>query len=142
MTRFLSALALLLFTTAPAAAQVGVGGLIGDPTGLTLKAGAGQGAIVLDIDLDGRIYGQLHYLVREQRLPATGSDVRFSFGPGVIIGEGPGDDTAVGLSALFGLGWYIDPRFEIFGQVTPRLILTPDTDGDVGAAAGVRFILF
>ena len=139
MTRVL--FALLVFTAAPAAAQVGVGGLIGDPTGLTLKAGAGRGAIVLDIDIDDSVYGQVHYLVREQRLPATGSDVRFGFGPGVIVGEA-GNDTFVGLSALFGLGWYIDPRFEIFGQVTPRLILTPDTDGDIGAAAGVRFILF
>jgi hypothetical protein len=138
MTRFLSALALLLFTAAPAAAQVGIGGLIGDPTGLTLKAGAGRGAIVLDVNLDDAIYGQLHYLIREQRLSGTGSDIRFSFGPGVILGES-GNDTAVGLSALFGLGWYIDPRFELFGQVTPRLILTPDTDGDVGVAAGLRF---
>lgn len=138
MTRFLFALA-LLFTAVPASAQVGIGGLIGDPTGLTLKAGAGRGAIVLDVDLDDAIYGQLHYLVREQRLAGTGSDVRFSFGPGVILGEAGRDDVFVGLSALVGLGWYIDPRFELFGQVTPRLILTPDTDGDVGAAVGLRF---
>ena len=141
MTRLLASLALLAVTALPAAAQVGIGGLIGDPTGLTLKAGAGRGAIVIDLNLDDAIYGQLHYLIREQRLPATGSDVRFAFGPGLLVGEA-GDDTAVGVSALFGLGWYIDPRFEIFGQVTPRLILTPDTDGDVGAAAGVRFYLF
>lgn len=141
MTRFLTALALLLVTAAPAAAQVGIGGLLGDPTGLTLKAGTGQGAIVLDVDLDDAVYGQLHYLIREQRLPGTASDVRFGFGPGVLIGEA-GDETAIGLSALFGASWYIDPRFEIFGQVTPRVLLTPDTDGDVGAAAGVRFFLF
>ncbi len=141
MTRLSALFALLLWSTAPATAQVGIGGLLGDPTGLTIKAGAGQGAIVIDVDLDNAIYGQLHYLVREQRLAGTGSDVRFGFGPGVIIGEA-GDDTFIGLSALLGLGWYLDPRFEIFGQVTPRVILTPDTDGDVGAAAGVRFYLF
>lgn len=142
MTRFFSALALLLFTAAPAAAQVGIGGLLGDPTGLTLKAGTGQGAIVIDVNLDDAVYGQLHYLIREQRLPGTGSDIRFGFGPGVLVGEAPGDETRIAISALLGLGWYLDPRFEIFGQVTPGVELTPDTDGRVGAAVGARFFLF
>ena len=131
-------LVLALFSATAASAQVGVGGLIGDPTGVTLKFGVGRGAVALDIDLNDAIYGQLHYLIREQRLAGTGADVRFLFGPGVLVGEA-GNDTAVALSAMLGLSWYVDRQFELFGQLTPRLFVSPDTDGDVGAAVGLRF---
>ena len=136
MTR-LFLLAAILFAPL-ASAQVGLGGLVGDPTGLTGKFGVGRGALTLDVDLDGAVYGQLHYLIREQRLRGAGADVRLLFGPGVLVGEA-GDDTAVALSALLGLSWYIDPAFELFGQLTPRLFVSPETDGDVGAAFGIRF---
>ncbi len=140
MTKILAGLALAaaLFVAPTAHAQVGVGGLIGDPTGLTVKLGVGRGAVAVDVDLRGDIYGQLHYLVREQRLRGAGADVRFLFGPGVLVGEA-GNDTAIALSALLGLSWYADRQFEIFGQLTPRLFVSPDTDGDVGAAFGIRF---
>lgn len=123
----------------PTQAQVGFGGLIGDPTGLTVKLGVGRGAVAVDLDLKDAIYAQLHYLLREQRVSGSSADVRFMVGPGVLVGEGPNDDLAVALSALLGLNWYADRQFEIFAQLTPRLFVTPDVDGDVGAAIGLRF---
>ena len=137
MTRFLLLAAVLIAPVA--SAQVGFGGLIGDPTGVTAKFGVGRGAVALDVDLRGDIYGQLHYLIREQRLRGAGADVRVLFGPGLLVGEAGNDDTAVALSALLGLSWYVDPQFEVFGQLTPRLFVAPETEGDVGAAFGIRF---
>ena len=136
--RLLSLLFALALATPAAHAQFGVGGIIGDPTGVTAKIGAGRGALTLDVNIDDAVYGQLHYLLREQRLRGAGADVRFLVGPGVLVGEG-GDDPVVALSALFGLNWYIDPQFEVFGQLTPRLFVTPFTEGDVEAAFGLRF---
>lgn len=131
--------ALALVTIAPAAsAQVGIGGLLGDPTGLTLKLGGGRGGVAVDVGLEGPLFVQAHYIVRETRLRGAGADVRFLFGPGGFFADTEPDATA-GVSALLGLSWYVTPEFELFGQVTPGISLTPDTDGDVGAAAGLRF---
>jgi hypothetical protein len=132
-------LALVLLAAVPAAsAQVGIGGLIGDPTGLTVKLGGGRGGVAIDVGLDGPLFVQAHYLVREQRLRGAGADVRFLFGPGGFFQDTEPEAT-LGVSALLGLSWYVTPDFELFGQVTPGISLTPDTEGDVGAAAGLRF---
>lgn len=130
--------ALLALLAAPAAsAQIGIGGLIGDPTGLTLKVGAGRGGLAVDVGLADDLSVQAHYIIRESRLGGTGADVRFLFGPGGFFRDA--DDAQAGVSALFGLSWYIVPEFEAFGQLTPGIRLTPDTDGQVGAAVGLRF---
>ena len=137
-TLLLGALAAVLLAAPVASAQVGIGGLIGDPTGLTVKLGAGRGGLAIDVGLDDNLFVQAHYIVRETRLRGAGADVRFLFGPGGFYQKRDGDD-ALGLSALLGLSVYVTPEFELFGQITPGIRLTPDTDGDVGAAVGLRF---
>ena len=137
-TLLLGALAAVLLAAPVASAQVGIGGLIGDPTGLTVKLGAGRGGLAVDVGLDDNLFVQAHYIVRETRLRGAGADVRFLFGPGGFYQKRDGDD-ALGLSALLGLSVYVTPEFELFGQITPGIRLTPDTDGDVGAAVGLRF---
>ena len=135
-----SALTLLLaFAATPAvSAQVGIGGLVGDPTGLTVKIGAGRGGVAVDVGLSRNLFVQAHYLIRETRLRGAGADVRFLFGPGGFYQKRDGDD-ALGVSALLGLSVYVAPEFELFGQVTPGIRLTPDVDGRSGVAAGLRF---
>ena len=123
---------------APASAQIGIGGLIGDPTGLTVKLGGGRGGVAVDVGLQDDLLVQAHYLVREQRLRGAGADVRFLFGPGGFFQDRPGD-AEIGVSALLGLSAYVAPAFELFGQVTPGIALTPDVDSNVGAAVGLRF---
>lgn len=132
-------LALALLAAVPAAsAQVGIGGLIGDPTGLTVKLGAGRGGVAVDVGLEDDLFVQAHYLVRETRLRGAGADVRFLFGPGGFFRDTEPDPT-LGLSALLGLSVYVTPEFELFGQVTPGISLTPETNSDIGAAVGLRF---
>ena len=48
------------------------------------------------------------------------------------------DDTVAGLSATAGLGFLFSERFELYGQVTPRIALTPATEGDIGGGIGFR----
>lgn len=138
MPRFLLLLAALALAAPSARAQVGIGGLIGDPTGLTVKLGGGRGGVAVDVGLKDKLFVQAHYLIREQRLRGAGADVRFLFGPGGFI-QTSDDDPTLGVSALLGLSVYLAPQFELFGQVTPGISLTPDVDSNVGAAAGLRF---
>ena len=134
--------ALLLALTPTADAQrgrFGIGGQIGEPTGVTLKFGTGRGAIDMaagwDLSSD-HIFVQGHYLLSERGFPG-GSGLGYFYGPGVFVAA-TDDNAAFGLSFNAGINVYTGP-LEFFGQVTPRLQLVDDTDFDLGAALGLRF---
>lgn len=136
------ALLLSLASAAHAQGSFGIGGQVGTPTGLTIKL---RGASSLDFAAgwnDDRVFLQGHYLLAERRLPASGTDLRTFYGPGLFVrirdNDGGDDQTDLGLSFNAGLAVYTGP-VEIFGQLTPRLRLTNETDFDLGAALGLRF---
>lgn len=135
--------------TSPALAQrepgsLGIGAQFGEPTGFTIKF-YNPGAMSYDFlaawDLDNFFYVNGHG-VWERHLNQSGRAHVF-FGPGAFVGfrereNEDGDDTVAGVSATAGLGFVFN-KFELFGQLTPRLSVTPDTEGDFGGGVGVRF---
>lgn len=143
---FLLLSALLLASTGDAHAQrppgdFGIGGVIGDPSGLSLKWYP-RGDFAYDLlvawDLDDFIFLNAHGLFER---PMRNAPFRFFYGPGGYIGildRGRDDDVVLGVSGNFGLSYFVEP-FEIFVQITPRLNIIPSTDGDLGAGIGVRF---
>ncbi len=84
--RLLSILALLLLAPA-ASAQLAIGGQVGDPTGLSLKFGAGSGALLLGVgwDLDESVSAEGHYVLSARRVNGARSDVRLFYGPGAFV---------------------------------------------------------
>jgi len=143
-------LALALLSAAPALAQqrgsFGIGGQVGDPTGLTMRFGGATGGAV---DLaagwnlsNDAIFAQGHYLIAQNRLGTPPADLRLFYGPGLFVGvnDRPGRDneTSFGISFAAGLSYYTGP-VEIFGQLTPRLQLVDETDFQLGGALGLRF---
>ena len=137
-------LALLFACALPASAQssgFGIGGQLGDPTGVTLRFDSGRSAFDLAAgwDLNGdRLFVQGHLLLRAQRIPGAASDLRYFYGPGVFLSTGDNRDTGLGVSFNAGVGYHTG-QIEIFGQLTPRLALAPGTDFDLGGALGVRY---
>ena len=83
------------------------------------------------------MFVQGHYLIRERPFPG-GSGIGYYYGPGLFVASAGGGDPAFGLSLNVGANYYTGP-IEIFGQLTPQLLLSPETDGDLGAALGLRF---
>jgi hypothetical protein len=143
MKRLLLILGVMCALAPAAAAQpgaFGIGGQIGEPTGLTLKFAGRPGLdLAAEWDFDDYFFVQGHLLLSERRFPGTAADVRYFYGPGLFLADRSGsDDLAFGLSFNLGVNYYTGP-VEIFGQVTPRLRLTPDSDFDLGAALGLRF---
>lgn len=139
---------LIALTATDASAQrgsLGIGGQIGEPTGLSLRLGAGRGALDFQAGWnlsDDYLFAQGHYLLANNRLPTSGADVRAFYGPGVFVAthnaDGPGDnDTAFGLSVNAGVSAFFN-AFEIYGQITPRLQLVDETDFDLGGGLGAR----
>ncbi|HIG74144.1 MAG TPA: hypothetical protein EYQ24_06110 [Bacteroidetes bacterium] len=139
----LSRLALLLaalFLTSAASAQTGIGAQLGDPTGVSLKFGAGSGSVALaagwDLgDGDDQLSLEGHYFLRETRIPGD-ADLALFYGPGVFVQARENSDTAFGASFGIGLSLYATRDIEIYGLVSPRLQLIDETDFDLGGGIG------
>ena len=141
MRRLLPAL-LVCLAAPPAAAQLGVGGQVGSPTGLSLKLGQGRGAVLLAAgwDLDDAVEVEGHYLLRDRRLRGSQTNVRLFYGPGAFV-RSRNDDTDAGVSLGAGLSAALAPELELYGLVSPRLRLTDETDFELGAGLGLRVYL-
>lgn len=123
--------------------SVGLGLQVGDPSGLTLKfykAGKASVDILAAWDLNDYLFVNVHALYHK---PLGGArNVNFFYGPGAFIAfyeRGRYEDyLGVGISGNFGINVFFD-QFELFGQITPRLQVIENTDGDLGGGIGLRF---
>ncbi len=140
MRSLLSLTALLLAPTALAQpGAFGIGGQIGEPTGLTLKFGGRPGVdLAAEWDFGDYFFVQGHVLLAERRFPGAPADIRYFYGPGLFLGANDNGGSAFGFSFNAGINYYTGP-VEIFGQLTPRLRLAPDSGFDFGGAVGLRF---
>lgn len=133
----------------PVAAQevdqnIGLGGQVGQPTGLSLKIYRPERMsfeFLAAFDLDNFLYLNVHGLF-ERPISDAGA-LNLIYGPGAFIGtynrpRDPEDDIALGISGRIGVNYYIK-QFELFMQVTPRLELTPSTTADLGGGLGFRY---
>lgn len=132
----------------PAEAQrvpgnVGIGLQLGDPSGVSLQFYSREPAwdFLAAWDFDDFFFLNVHALY--DRPLGDRRDFFLFYGPGGFIGfrdrdRRDDDDVVVGISGTIGIGFLIE-EFEIFGRITPRLSLVPDTDGDVGGGIGARY---
>lgn len=136
---------------------VGVGMIIGDPTGLSLKswldrthaidAGLGWNTHHEDefhLHVDYLIHDFSAFRVRSGRMP-------FYYGIGGVVAQDDydhyhnhayhhHDDTHLGVRIPLGISYsFASNPLELFAELAPRLDLTPGTDFMVDAAMGVRF---
>ncbi len=123
----------------------GIGFQAGDPTGLSMQFYKNHGVttdILLAYNWEDFFFLNVHGLWNVH----LDSHERFHFfyGPGAFVGErdyqseGRDDDVEAGVSGNFGLNFVLH-RVELFGQVTPRLALTPGTNFEWGGGLGLRF---
>lgn len=124
---------------------VGLGGQIGEPTGVTLKffnEDSPSYDFLAAWDLEEFFFLNAHALFENDiETENLDQDLEWFVGPGGFIGffDRPGSEAGVGISGTIGMNLVFDRRVELYGQLTPRLGLIPDTDGTFGGGAGVRF---
>lgn len=155
MKRYIASLAFLLglfLTAGSVQAQrvpgaVGLGGQVGDPSGVTLKI-YNPNTISYDFlaawDLNDFFFLNLHGLYERPLELENVSGVEYFFGPGGFVGirdraEPVEDDFVFGISGRIGVNIPLEDRFEFYAQFTPRINLVPDTEGDLGGGIGVRY---
>ena len=155
-TAGLSALLLLGLASQPDSAHaqrrsgaVGVGGQIGSPTGLSLKfynAGGPSYDALVAWDLDDFFFLNVHGQFNRSIQTNNVDGLEWFFGPGAFIGfrdnsdsNNQDDDAVFGISGRVGLNLVLEQQFEFYAQLTPRISLAPDTDGDLGGGVGFRY---
>jgi hypothetical protein len=134
-TLLITGLILFALATSALAGSVGLGFMIGEPTGLSLKAWSGSRTAfdvaagwslgssdwVYDLDVDMR--GSLPYY--------------FGLGGRVLLREG--HDSKLGVRLPLGLDYIThDQRFDFFIEVAPIINLVPDTELDISGGIGAR----
>lgn len=133
---------------------LGVGIIIGEPTGVTLKKWLGKDRAIdaaAGWDFSGHDSFQFHadYLLHNFGLLKTGNlggRLPLYYGVGGRISFNDHHDghdhhdTVVGVRVPVGLA-YLFPKapVEMFVELVPILNIVPDTDLDLGAAIGVRY---
>lgn len=127
----------------PQGRNVGLGGQIGSPSGVTLKMATPGRAFAWDFlaawDLGDFFFLNMHGNFQEWVDPET--NVGFYYGPGGFVGfyERRNDTDAVfGLSVMGGVNLFVE-RFEFFAQIMPQLEVIPSTDGHFRGGVGLRY---
>lgn len=125
---------------------VGLGGQLGDPTGVTLKihnANTPSYDFLAAWDLDDFFFLNAHALFENDiDTEDFDPDLNWFIGPGGFVGffDGPVEEEArFGVSGTIGLNLVFNRRVELYARFTPRINLLPNTDGDVGGGLGVRY---
>lgn len=135
---------------------VGLGGQLGEPTGITLKfydAVNPSYDFLAAWDLTDDFFFLNAHALFENNIQGQNADpdLHWIIGPGGFIGidEDPREEAGIeddaqeevvlGLSGTIGLNLVFNDRVELYGRFTPRISLTPDTDGAFGGGAGLRY---
>lgn len=131
--------------------HLGIGGIIGEPTGASVKyvideRFAVQGALGLSIIEKGFWIGGDFLL---QFRNAFTSDGRWPLylGGGIVIqdrgnrGKTAKGDASLGVRAVAGVEFHATERLSIFGEVSMQPFLIPSIDFGVGLGVGARYWL-
>lgn len=125
--------------------HIGIGIIVGEPTGVDLKwflseDNAVEFAAAWSLSGNNNLHLQGEYLfhnyglitVEKGKLPLF-----FGVGGRLIFREN--QDNILGIRIPVGLAYEFDAPFDVFVELVPILDLTPDTDFDLEAAIGGRF---
>ena len=126
--------------------NLGVGLIVGAPTGLSLKVW--QDSIhAVDVGLgwtaehNENFHLHADYLYHDFSVfkPSTGR-MPLYYGVGGAISKKSGNDAHVGIRVPFGISYFFAKSpLEIFGELAPRADLSPSTHLTADAALGIRF---
>ncbi len=143
--RLMLALVILAAALPAAAGDTGLGIIIGEPTGLSLKHWTGRSKAI-DLaaawSFEGEDALHLHgdlLIHRYDWIEVDGEGLPTYLGVGVRM-KLVDDDALIGARFPIGLAYAFDRnRFDFFFELVPIMDLAPDTDFSLNAGLGLRF---
>jgi hypothetical protein len=154
----------LLALTAPQKAQAanaatgtGIGIILGDPSGLSMKIPQGSRSInlILGYDLDGGCcgpgpgpgpygdgwlyFGGDYVWYNYNLFPVSPGRLPLYYGPGAYVAVG-NDDPILGVRGVVGIEYqFATAPFDLFLEIGPRINVFPNTHADAFGGFGARF---
>jgi len=132
--------------------DLGVGVMVGEPTGLSVKywlddEQAIDGAVGWSFSGKDSLHLHADYLVHRFDFFDNPEDAEGLAGTAFYYGVGArlkdkdrDDDTAFGIRIPLGITHlFADAPFDLFAEIVPLVDLTPDVDLDLNVAVGLRF---
>jgi len=129
--------------------DLGIGLIIGEPTGLSLKYWLSEDRAIdaaAAWSFSGKDSFQFHadYLIHRFDIfdaDEVSGKMPLYYGLGARIKEKDKDDhTAFGIRIPLGITYlFADAPFDLFAEIVPIVDLAPDVDVDLNAAIGLRF---
>lgn len=121
-------------------AEMGIGIVVGEPTGLTFKAdklviGIGWSFTSTNDRIDATIDW---WLINDHLFEMFD----WYLGAGAKIGlklNQDNDTFNIGLRIPIGIQWWASKELEIFVEISPGILLIPETKFDAGAGIGLRY---
>lgn len=151
MTKFFAYILpmLLILIAQKSFADVALGAVLGDPSGLSARVGidgqhSAEGALAYNSGTNSGLHFHLTYLRDNARSFATKEGpIELFYGLGfrlVSVDKGKYDgDTLFGPRAPLGLLYsFKDPQVEVFGEIAMTLDVVPRTDIDLDVGIGLR----
>jgi len=139
-------LLIMIFPRFPQAAEkgLGVGVIIGEPTGISFKKWVGQknafdGAIAWSFGKEDALHLHADYLFHAPKaIRLDRSTIPVYYGIGARLKFQ--DENRFGIRFPLGINLYIaEAPIDIFFEIVPILNLAPKTDLDLNAALGIRY---
>jgi len=123
----------------PIRADIGVGFILGEPTGFSLRI---DGFPVLGIAWSLDDYFHLHcdYWINSRYIK-RGVYWYWGFGGKVTSDKYKGNSFSMGMRVPIGLRYFPARRIEIFLEIAPGMRVYPNTASDFDIGIGMRFIL-
>ena len=129
----------LIWISGAIQASVGVGIIVGDPKGLTIKI---KNFPIFEVDWEFEHHFRVHcdYWVKTKKLD---NEIYVFAGVGVklIFREKENEKVDIGLRIPLGLSYYLSKNLEFFGELVPGMQLIPGTKFDIDGGIGVRYYI-
>lgn len=129
---------------------LGLGFVLGAPTGISFAAGPVQGALAYSFLDGGSLVLVGDYKVLNQGLTEQVRNLNWYLGPGLVVevffsdpktagGRAKQSNLWIGGHADVGLSWMFQPSWELFGEIGPGIYLFPAVNFLVTAGLGLRY---
>lgn len=143
--RILFCLAAVWALAAPAKAEIGVGVIVGEPTGLSIKSWFSRAnALHIGAGWDMRekkpeVQVKVDYLLHNYSLlPVRTGKLPIYFGVGARVTAD--NHASIGVRVPVGLNYlFSGAPLDVFLEIAPTMALVPATEFDIGAAFGIHY---
>ncbi|MEI6846414.1 MAG: hypothetical protein WCK32_00005 [Chlorobiaceae bacterium] len=137
-------LCLCAIPDAHASERVGLGIIVGEPTGLSMKywlddTTAIDAALAFSLSDNNQLQFHADYLIHSGMSTKNSRSLLSYYGVGARIRHDD-NDTRVGIRVPFGVTYnFSDVPVDLFAEIAPVLDVTPDVTFDLNAAVGIRY---